>query len=73
MEAEIARLSEGGATSADNMLLKNLLEDAQKAKDKLEHDYLQSHTEKLLLESQLASLRGGGDDLAEGYEKLSSN
>ena len=71
MEAEIARLGEGGATSADNMLLKNLLDDATKAKDKLEHDYLQSHTEKLILESQLASLRGGGP-LAEGYEKLSS-
>ena len=74
MEAEIARLRGEGATeatSADNMLLKQMLDDVQRAKDKLEHDYLQSHTEKLILESQLASLRGGGP-LDEGYEKLSS-
>ncbi|KAF8468402.1 hypothetical protein BDZ91DRAFT_109337 [Kalaharituber pfeilii] len=51
------------------MMLKNLLDDAQKAKDKLEHDYLQSHTEKLLLESQLATLRGGGP-LDEGSDVL---
>lgn len=69
LEAEIARLREGGATSADNMLLKSLLDDATKAKDKLEHDYLQSHTDKLILESQLASLRGGGP-LAEGSDVL---
>ncbi|KAF8454965.1 HOOK protein-domain-containing protein [Terfezia claveryi] len=69
LEAEIARLGEGGATSVDNMLLKSLLDDATKAKDKLEHDYLQSHTEKLILESQLASLHGGGP-LAEGSDVL---
>lgn len=71
MEEEIVRLSEGGTTSADNMLLKNLLDDATKTKDKLEQDYLQSHTEKLILQAQLASLHGGAP-LAEGYEKLSS-
>ncbi|KAF8426574.1 hook-related protein family [Tirmania nivea] len=67
LEAEIARLG-GGATTADNMLLKNLLDDATKAKEKLERDYLQSHTEKLILESQLASLRGG--PLGEGSDVL---
>ncbi|KAI5800357.1 HOOK protein-domain-containing protein [Peziza echinospora] len=67
LEAEIARLKEGGATSADNMLLKSLLDDATKAKEKLENDYLEAHTERLILESQLASLSGGGP--IEGYAK----
>lgn len=48
------------------MILKSLLEDATKAKDKLEHDYLQSHTERLILEAQLAALCGSGP-IDEGY------
>ena len=52
------------------MLLKSLLDDATKAKEKLENDYLEAHTERLILESQLASLSGGGP--IEGYAKGSS-
>lgn len=63
----MARLKGGsGATSADNIVLKNQLEDAQKSKAKLEQDYMRSHTEKLVLESQLAALRDGGP-IDEGY------
>lgn len=51
--------------NADNVLLKGLLEDVQRQKDKLENDFLAVNSEKLLLESQLDALRGGVS--IEGY------
>jgi hypothetical protein len=42
-----------------------MLEDTSKARDKLEQDFLQAHTDKLVLESQLASIRSG--NTSEGY------
>jgi protein HOOK3 len=49
-------------------MLKSLLDDSQKAREKLEKDYLQSHGEKLILESQLTALKSGVS--VEGSEVL---
>ncbi|RPB02593.1 hypothetical protein L873DRAFT_1673240 [Choiromyces venosus 120613-1] len=67
LESELSQLREGaGGTDADNVMLQHMLDDAIKAKDKLEHDYLQAHTGKLILEAQLAAINGGSS--IEGSE-----
>ncbi|KAI5787174.1 HOOK protein-domain-containing protein [Geopyxis carbonaria] len=68
LENEIAHLKEGGGAGADNVVLQHMLEDARKARDKLEQDYLQANTERLVLESQLAAIRSGA--AGEGSEIL---
>lgn len=65
LEAELRILKEGGGVGADNMMLQQLLNDATLAKDKLEQDFLQAHTDKLVLEAQLTAIRGGTS--IEGY------
>ncbi|KAG0641991.1 HOOK protein-domain-containing protein [Tuber brumale] len=58
-----------GQKSKDMERIQNLEErnhDATKAKDKLEQDYLQAHTGKLILEAQLAAINGGSS--IEGSE-----
>lgn len=65
LETELNNLKEGGGVGADNMMLQQLLDDSIKAKDKLEQDFLQAHTDKLVLEAQLTALRGGTS--VEGY------
>jgi len=65
LETELNNLKGGGGVSVDNMMLQQLLNDATLAKDKLEQDFLQAHTDKLVLEAQLTAIRGGPS--IEGY------
>lgn len=64
-EDEIRHLKEGGGAGSDNIVLKHMVEDATRARDKLEYDYLEVNTAKLILESQLYSIRAG--TTSEGY------
>ena len=60
LENELSQLKEGtGGADADNVMLQHMLDDTTKAKDKLEQEYLQAHTGKLILEAQLAAINGG--------------
>ncbi|KAL7275336.1 hypothetical protein RUND412_001738 [Rhizina undulata] len=68
LENEVVHLKEGGGVGADNIMLQHLLDDATKARDKLEQDFLDTHTEKLILESQLAAIRHG--TASEGSEVM---
>ncbi|KAG0131806.1 hypothetical protein HOY82DRAFT_324439 [Tuber indicum] len=69
LESELSQLKEGtSGTDADNVMLQHMLDDATKAKDKLEQDYLQAHTGKLILEAQLAAINGGS--FTEGSEVM---
>jgi len=60
LENELSQLKEGtGSADADNVVLQHMLDDATKARDKFEQEYLQAHTGKLILEAQLAAINGG--------------
>ncbi|KAA8911349.1 HOOK protein-domain-containing protein [Sphaerosporella brunnea] len=59
LEAEIRHLKDSGGAGADNVVLKHMLEDATRARDKLEHDYLEANTAKLVAEAQLAVIQSG--------------
>ncbi|KAI5852230.1 hypothetical protein BZA05DRAFT_39268 [Tricharina praecox] len=59
LEAEIRHLKDSGGVGADNVVLQHMLEDATRARDKLEHDYLEANMAKLVAESQLAMIRSG--------------
>jgi protein HOOK3 len=59
LESELSQILEGDEVSADNIMLQHMLEDATKARDKLEQDFLKSHTERLVLEAQLLAIGGG--------------
>jgi protein HOOK3 len=66
LEAEIRHLKDSGGAGADNVVLKHMLEDATRARDRLEQDYLEANTAKLVAESQLAVIQSGA--ASEGYE-----
>ena len=69
LESELSQLREGtGGADADNVMLQHMLDDATKAKDKLEQEYLQAHAGKLILEAQLAAINGGSSN--EGFVVL---
>lgn len=65
LQKEIAQLKADGGGGADLVMVQSLLDDSQRAREKLEKDYLQAHGEKLILESQLTALKGGVS--IEGY------
>ena len=47
----------GDGAGAGNAELQTLLDDAQKAKEKLEYDFIEANTGKLVLESQIAAIK----------------
>ena len=57
LQDEVRQLKEGGGATADNIVLQHQLDDAKRARERLEHDFLEASTEKLLLESRLNSMR----------------
>jgi hypothetical protein len=65
LESELAA-KDVDDSGAENILLQNLLEDATKAKEKLERDYLQVHAEKLIVEARLKAALSGGPTI-DGY------
>lgn len=74
LENEIHHLKEGGGAGADNVVLQHRLEDVTRAKDKLEQDFLEANTAKLVLESQLQLIHtGSANDGTDVVLKLRQN
>ncbi|TGZ83789.1 hypothetical protein EX30DRAFT_91628 [Ascodesmis nigricans] len=59
LEDEVAAARDHGGPSPDAVMLQHLLEDATKAKEKLEHDYLQASSDRAILEAQVNDLLSG--------------
>ncbi|CAG8690009.1 13257_t:CDS:10 [Cetraspora pellucida] len=78
LERELARVREGkpadGNTDAELVILNHMLEDAQRAKAKLEKDYEKVQKEKLELESELQTQQNGstsnGTDKSENRKSI---
>ncbi|KAI5819085.1 HOOK protein-domain-containing protein, partial [Pyronema omphalodes] len=65
LEAEIRHLKDSGGVGADNVVLQHRLQDVERARAKLEEDYLAANTARLVAESQLFAIRSG--NASEGY------
>ena len=64
-------LDEARTNKADQsrlIVLENLLEDAQRMKSRYEADYLREHREKMVLQSEIETIRSGKSDLGDGTE-----
>ncbi|CAG8523789.1 30777_t:CDS:10 [Gigaspora margarita] len=80
LEREIARLREGkpadGNSDAELLILQNMLEDANRAKNKLQKDYDKVQKEKISLESELRIQQNGstsnGLDKSENRKSFES-
>ncbi|KAF8245809.1 hypothetical protein K440DRAFT_603277 [Wilcoxina mikolae CBS 423.85] len=68
LEAEIRHLKESGGAGADNVVLQHRLQDVERARSKLEEDYLTANTARLVAESQLYAIRSG--TASEGSEVM---
>ncbi|KAF3940691.1 hypothetical protein ABW19_dt0201436 [Dactylella cylindrospora] len=75
LERENQVLKESGATSADSAMLRNLLEDKEKARLRLEQDVLAMNGDKLALEAELSTFRAGGaiDESSDIVKQLRKN
>lgn len=63
-QLETAHRDEG--VSGEILVLKNLLEDAKRGKERYEKDYLGAHREKLVLQRELEDIRSG-KSMGDGY------
>ncbi|KAF0432304.1 hook-domain-containing protein [Gigaspora margarita] len=72
LEREIARLREGkpadGNSDAELLILQNMLEDANRAKNKLQKDYDKVQKEKISLESELRIQQNGSTSNGKSFE-----
>ncbi|KAI5796751.1 HOOK protein-domain-containing protein, partial [Pyronema domesticum] len=68
LEAEIRHLKDSGGVGADNVVLQHRLQDVERARAKLEEDYLAANTARLVAESQLFAIRSG--NASEGSEVM---
>lgn len=62
LEAEIRHLKDSGGVGADYVVLQHRLQDVERARSKLEQDYLASNTARLVAEAQLYTIRSGQTD-----------
>lgn len=69
LERELNRIREGGVTdgagSQDVLVLQNLLDDANRLKDKAQEEYLSEHRENLLLNARLDEIFSGKSSIGE--------
>ncbi|KAF3926692.1 hypothetical protein ABW21_db0203513 [Orbilia brochopaga] len=59
LERENQALKDSGLKTADSVVLQNLLEDKEKARQRLEQDVLATNGDKLALEAELTAIRSG--------------
>ena len=68
LEAEIRHLKDSGGVGADYVVLQHRLQDVERARSKLEQDYLASNTARLVAEAHLYTIRSGQTD--DGYTSI---
>jgi len=59
LQREVQSLKKDGDVTGDNFVLKNLLEDKERAYKRLEQDYVRENGDKLALEAALTAKSSG--------------
>ncbi|CAG8608544.1 1048_t:CDS:10 [Acaulospora morrowiae] len=76
LERELAKLREGksadGDADAQLLVLQHMLDDANRAKNKFEKDYVRAQQEKLVLEKELVQLQNGSSSNGDKNENRKS-